>query len=89
MDDLAIQRIGMGGRRLKDIAAVFSTMPTAIALTNRLAAENERKDERIAILESQIKELGVSDRVAVCRAPSRSERAVADLDQHSPACRSC
>jgi hypothetical protein len=25
----SIQRIGMGGRRLKDIAAVFSTMPTA------------------------------------------------------------
>jgi hypothetical protein len=58
MDDLAIQRIGMGGRRLKDMAAVFLDDADRVALTNQLAAENQRKDEEIAALRQQISEMG-------------------------------
>lgn len=58
MDDLAIQRIGMGGRRLKDMASVFLDDADRVALTNQLASENERKDEEIAALRRQIAEMG-------------------------------
>lgn len=58
MDDLAIQRIGMGGRRLKEMAGVFLDDADRVALTNQLASENERKDEEIAALRRQIAEMG-------------------------------
>jgi hypothetical protein len=58
MDDLAVQRIGMGGRRLKEMAGVFLDDADRVALTNRLAADNERKDEEIAALRRQIAEMG-------------------------------
>jgi hypothetical protein len=58
MDDHAIQRIGMGGRVLRDNAIAFLDDAARIAMTSQLAAENERKDERIAALERQVSELG-------------------------------
>lgn len=58
MDDLAIQRIGMGGRRLKEVANVFLDDAGRIALTNRLSADNDRKDEQIVALQRQITEMG-------------------------------
>lgn len=58
MDDHAIQRIGMGGRILRDNAIAYLDDAARIAMTTQLTAENARKDERIALLERQVSELG-------------------------------
>lgn len=58
MDDHAIQRIGMGGRNLKQAAEVFLDDANRIALTSQLVAENDRKDEQIAHLTRQVEEMG-------------------------------
>lgn len=58
MDDLAVQRIGMGGRRLKEAADIFLDDANRVALESRLAADNERKDAEIAALRRQVTEMG-------------------------------
>lgn len=58
MNENAVQRIGMGGRRLKEAAAGFLEDADRVANENRLATENEQKDQRIAALERQVQELG-------------------------------
>ena len=58
MDDHAIQRIGMGGRRLKELAAAFLDDAERMALATRLSAENDRKDAEIAALRTQVEEMG-------------------------------
>lgn len=58
MNDQVIQRIGMGGRNLKNLAIAFLDDAERIALTARLSAESDRKDERIAALERQLGEMG-------------------------------
>jgi hypothetical protein len=44
MDDLAVQRIGMGGMGLRNLAKAFLDDEEAMALTKRLTAENERRN---------------------------------------------
>jgi len=58
MDDLAIQRIGMGGRRLKEIAAGFLDDAERMALTTRITAENERLENEVVALRRQVEEMG-------------------------------
>jgi hypothetical protein len=58
MNDHVIQRIGMGGRNLKNMATAFLDDAERMAMTTKLAAENDRKDERIAALERQLAEMG-------------------------------
>lgn len=58
MDDLAIQRIGMGGRRLKELAEGFLDDAARIAMTTQLSAENERLVTEVADLRRQVVEMG-------------------------------
>lgn len=58
MNDQTIQRIGMGGRALKESALIFLDDAERISATTRLAAENARKDEEIAALRRQVTEMG-------------------------------
>lgn len=58
MDDLAIQRIGMGGRRLKELAEGFLDDAARIAMTSQLSAENERLVTEVADLRRQVIEMG-------------------------------
>ena len=58
MSDHAIQRVGMGGRALKDRALIFLDDAERIAATTRLSAENERKDAEIAALRAQVTQMG-------------------------------
>lgn len=58
MDDLAVQRIGMGGRRLKEAADIFLDDANRVALESRLSADNDRKDAEIASLRRQVEEMG-------------------------------
>lgn len=58
MDDHAIQRIGMGGRRLKELASAFLDDAKRMALATQLAADNDRKDSEIAALRNQVEEMG-------------------------------
>jgi hypothetical protein len=58
MDDHAIQRIGMGGRNLKQAADIFLDDANRVALTSQLAADNDRKDAEIAALRKQVQEMG-------------------------------
>lgn len=58
MNDHVIQRIKMGGRKLKEAAEIFLDDAARIAATTRLAADNDRKDAEIAVLRRQIEEMG-------------------------------
>lgn len=58
MDDLAIQRIGMGGRRLKEAAEIFLDDANRVALESRLSAENQRLEEEVTALRRQVTEMG-------------------------------
>lgn len=58
MNDHAIQRVGMGGRALKERAMIFLDDAERIAATTRLSAENERQKDEIASLRAQITQMG-------------------------------
>lgn len=58
MDDHAIQRIPMYGRRLRELAEVFLDDASRVAMTNKLSAENEKKDAEIVALRRQVEEMG-------------------------------
>lgn len=58
MDDHAVQRIGIGGRQIRELAAAFLDDAERCRLTEQLSSESERKDMRIATLENQLKEMG-------------------------------
>lgn len=58
MDDLAIQRIGLGGRRLKELASGHLDDAERMAMTNRLSADSDKKDAEIAALRRQVEEMG-------------------------------
>lgn len=58
MSDQSIQRIGMGGRMLKERALIFLDDAERIAATTRLSAENDRKDAEIAALRAQVTQMG-------------------------------
>lgn len=58
MDDLAIQRIGMGGRRLKEIAEGFLDDAARMALANKLSSANEKLEAEITALRRQVVEMG-------------------------------
>lgn len=55
--DAGIQRLGMGGRQLVAKAKAYIEAASGNAGTEKLAAENETLKDRIALLESQLKEL--------------------------------
>ena len=81
MNDQVIQRIGMGGRALKNMAAAFLDDAERIALTAKLTAESDRKDERIAALERQLAEMGtlVEQRFAELQAMKNAPSALATM----------
>lgn len=54
MDDHAIQRIGIGGRQLREVALAFLDDAERNRLTEQLSAESERKDMQIATLQNQV-----------------------------------
>jgi hypothetical protein len=58
MDDHAVQRIGIGGRQIRELARAFIDDAERCRLTEQLSAEAERKDMRIATLENQVREMG-------------------------------
>jgi hypothetical protein len=58
MDDHAIQRIGMGGRNLKQAAEVFLDDANRVALVSQQQAELDRKNEEIDLLRRQVEEMG-------------------------------
>lgn len=58
MDDLAIQRIGMGGRILKERAEAFLDDAARIASNTQLSAENERLNAEVVRLTSTVEQLG-------------------------------
>jgi hypothetical protein len=58
MTDLATQKIGMGGMRLRDLAKAFLDDAAANALNVRLDADNRRKDEQIDALTRKVEEQG-------------------------------
>jgi len=57
MNDQAIQRIGMGGRRLKDLAAAYLDEAHAAAVVTAATADSERKDAEIAALRLQVENM--------------------------------
>lgn len=58
MDDHAIQKIGMGGRKIKELAGAFLDDAERNSLATRLASDNDRKDAEIAALRHQVEEMG-------------------------------
>lgn len=58
MDDLAIQRIGMGGMGLRNLAKAFLDDAESHALNERLTAENERRNTENAELREKVKQMG-------------------------------
>lgn len=58
MDDLAVQRIGMGGMGLRNLAKAFLDEAESHALTERLTAQNDRSNAENAELREKIKQMG-------------------------------
>ena len=58
MNDLAVQRIGMGGMGLRNLAKAYLDEAEAGKLNARLTMESDRKDLRIAELERKTEEQG-------------------------------
>jgi hypothetical protein len=58
MDDLATQRIGMGGMGLRNRAKAYLDDAEAGKLTGQLQADNNRKDAQIAELSRKVEEMG-------------------------------
>jgi hypothetical protein len=54
LNDLGLQRIAMGGRRLKELAEAYLDDAKAVALVTQAQAENDKKDQRIAELELRL-----------------------------------
>jgi hypothetical protein len=73
MDDQAIQRIGMGGRILRDRAKAFLDDAENIAQNSRLSADNERLMSEMAALRRQVEEMGM-----IARDASAQVRALKD-----------
>lgn len=57
MNDLAVQRIGMGGSGLRSLAKAFLDDAERTALSEKLQADNDRKDAQIAELSRKVDEL--------------------------------
>lgn len=57
LDDVNLQRLGMGARELRDRAKAFMEEAAGGAPIARLIAENAEKDSQIAALTQQIKDL--------------------------------
>lgn len=58
LSDTGLQNIGMGGRALQAKAKAFLDAAKGGAEYEKLAADNQKLQDRIEILEKQIKELG-------------------------------
>lgn len=57
LNDLGLQRIAMGGRRLKQLAEAYLDDEKALAMVRQAQAENDRKDAQIAALTLQVENL--------------------------------
>lgn len=57
MSDQAIQRIGMGGRRLKELAAAYLDDAKAQAVVTAAQADTARKETEIAALKLQVENM--------------------------------
>jgi hypothetical protein len=57
MSDLAMQRLGMGGARLRELAKAYLDDAAAGAMLSQSTAENERAKARIAELEDKVNNL--------------------------------
>ena len=82
MNDLAMQRLSLGGRMVRDLAKAYLDESARHALTERLAADNERKDAEIAQLNRKVEEMSTllqsvhGQLVALQNAPSPLATAV-------------
>jgi hypothetical protein len=66
MDDQAVQRVGMGGRDLRNLANAFLDNAARMAALEQLTADNSSKDAAIANLQRQLDDL--NKRLAVAPA---------------------
>ena len=57
MTDLAAQRIGMGGQRLRELAKAYLDDAAAGALLAQATADNERKEAELAELRGKVESL--------------------------------
>ena len=57
MDDQAVQRVGMGGRDLRNLANAFLDNAARMAALEQLTADNRSKDAAIASLQRQLDDL--------------------------------
>jgi hypothetical protein len=58
MDDQAVQRVGIGGRQLRELAKAFLDDAARAAEVERLADANAKKDVELDALRRQVTELG-------------------------------
>lgn len=59
MDDHALQRIGMGGRQIKNAAIAYLDDAAAGAMLAQATAQNDKWEAENAVLKRQVEELGV------------------------------
>lgn len=57
LSDTALQRIGMGGRQIRNAAVAYLDDAAAMAQTSQLTAENERLSQRVAELDAQVRSM--------------------------------
>lgn len=58
LSDLAVQKIGLGGRAIRDRALAYLDDAAAVALQERLTHENDQQRAEIMSLRRQVEELG-------------------------------
>lgn len=84
-DDLAIQRMGLGGRRLRELAIAYLDDAASASLATALTAENDKKEAENASLRRQVAEMGEllrtihADHMAAKNAPSFVESTIPGL----------
>jgi len=57
LSDVVLQRIGMGGRQIRNAAIAYLDDAAAMAQTSQLTAENERLSQRVAELDAQVRSM--------------------------------
>ena len=57
LNDHGLQRIPMGGRRLKELAQAYIDDTQAMAIVQKAQADSDRKDQRIAELELRVENM--------------------------------
>lgn len=75
LSDANLARVGMGARELQAKARAFLAASKGAAEVQRLAAENERKDARIAQLEQQMAEFSAKMEAVVASSQQQKDEA--------------